>query len=130
VRSGTVKFYNSEKGYGFVRPDDGGEDIFVHVSKLRAASIESLRSGQRVDFEAGIFKGRAQVDSIRERNEPDVIAQDSKAGKSRNRSDSDYSSDFRAVREYKERSERGSFSSKSDFERSYDRMWRSIRDSK
>lgn len=49
--SGTVKFFNTEKGFGFIKPDDGGKDIFVHVSALQAAGVTSLADGQKVTFE-------------------------------------------------------------------------------
>lgn len=130
MKSGTVKFFNAEKGYGFVCPDDSDEDLFVHVSKLLIAGLERLRPGQRVDFEPGVFKGRTQVESIQRRDEPDRVPKNAKSPGRRSRVDSGQGTEFRAVREYKEKLARGSFSSKSDFERSYDRMWRSIRDAK
>jgi len=51
VASGTVKFFNAEKGFGFVSPDNGSADIFVHVSALQASGIQSLRDGQKVSFD-------------------------------------------------------------------------------
>lgn len=48
---GTVKFFNTEKGYGFIRPDDGGRDVFVHVSAVTRSGLGSLNEGQRVSFE-------------------------------------------------------------------------------
>ena len=47
---GTVKFYNSTKGFGFIAPDDGGKDAFVHVSALERAGISSLAEGQKVSY--------------------------------------------------------------------------------
>lgn len=49
--TGTVKFFNTEKGYGFIRPDDGGRDVFVHVSAVTRSGLTSLAEGQRVSFE-------------------------------------------------------------------------------
>ncbi|HRF09948.1 MAG TPA: cold-shock protein [Xanthobacteraceae bacterium] len=49
--SGTVKFFNSEKGYGFIKPDDGGRDVFVHVSAVMNSGLGTLNEGQRVSFE-------------------------------------------------------------------------------
>ncbi len=49
--TGTVKFFNTEKGYGFIRPDDGGRDVFVHVSAVTRSGLGSLSEGQRVSFE-------------------------------------------------------------------------------
>lgn len=48
---GTVKFFNSEKGYGFITPDDGGRDVFVHVSAVMSSGLGTLNEGQRVAFE-------------------------------------------------------------------------------
>jgi CspA family cold shock protein len=50
-QQGTVKFFNADKGYGFIKPDDGGRDIFVHVTALEQAGLKSLNEGQRVSFE-------------------------------------------------------------------------------
>ena len=48
---GTVKWYNPEKGFGFIQPDDGGKDAFVHVSAIERAGMASLREGQKISFE-------------------------------------------------------------------------------
>lgn len=48
---GTVKFYNSSKGFGFIAPEDGGKDIFVHATALEASGIHGLNDGQRVEFD-------------------------------------------------------------------------------
>jgi cold shock protein len=50
-QSGTVKFYNSQKGYGFIKPDDGGKDVFVHVTAVERAGIINLNEGSRISFE-------------------------------------------------------------------------------
>jgi CspA family cold shock protein len=49
--TGTIKFFNTEKGYGFIRPDDGGRDVFVHVSAVTRSGLGTLIEGQRVSFE-------------------------------------------------------------------------------
>jgi len=49
--TGTIKFFNTEKGYGFIRPDDGGRDVFVHVSAVTRSGLGTLTEGQRVSFE-------------------------------------------------------------------------------
>ncbi len=48
---GTVKWYNSEKGFGFIQPDDGGKDAFVHASAIERAGMRTLRDGQKIGFE-------------------------------------------------------------------------------
>ena len=50
-QSGTVKFYNSQKGFGFITPDDGGKDVFVHVTAVEQSGIRSLDEGMRISFE-------------------------------------------------------------------------------
>ena len=49
--NGTVKWFNATKGYGFIEPEDGGKDAFVHISSLERAGIASLNEGQKVSFE-------------------------------------------------------------------------------
>ena len=51
MATGTVKFYNGNKGYVFIAPDDGSKDVFVHATALERAGIHSLREGQKVDFD-------------------------------------------------------------------------------
>ena len=51
VNKGTVKFFNVQKGYGFISPDGGGNDVFVHVTALERAGIRSLAEGQKVTFD-------------------------------------------------------------------------------
>ena len=49
--TGTVKWFNSEKGFGFIQPDGGGADVFVHISAVERAGLRSLNEGQKVSFE-------------------------------------------------------------------------------
>ena len=51
MASGTVKWFNTTKGYGFIKPDDGGKDVFVHVTALESSGIKSLAEGQRVNYQ-------------------------------------------------------------------------------
>ena len=50
-QSGIVKFYNGQKGYGFIQPDDGGKDVFVHVTAVEQSGISSLDEGMRISFD-------------------------------------------------------------------------------
>ena len=51
MATGTVKWFNATKGYGFIQPNDGGRDAFVHISAVERAGLSNLREGQRVEFE-------------------------------------------------------------------------------
>jgi len=51
MTTGTVKWFNTQKGFGFIAPDDGGNDAFVHISAVERAGIDDLREGQKVGFE-------------------------------------------------------------------------------
>jgi CspA family cold shock protein len=51
MATGTVKWFNDQKGYGFVQPDDGSKDVFVHISAVEGAGLRSLKEGQKISFE-------------------------------------------------------------------------------
>lgn len=51
MATGTVKWFNAQKGYGFIQPDDNGKDVFVHISAVERAGLRDLREGQKVDYE-------------------------------------------------------------------------------
>jgi cold shock protein len=56
MATGTVKWFNTQKGYGFIQPDDGGKDVFVHISAVERAGMMSLNEGQKISYE--LEKGR------------------------------------------------------------------------
>ncbi len=53
MSTGTVRWFNKAKGYGFIAPDDGGDDVFVHHSEIKAVDESSLNDGQKVEYEIG-----------------------------------------------------------------------------
>ncbi len=53
MSTGTVKWFNSDKGFGFITPDDGGKDLFVHFSEVKSSGYATLDEGQKVDYEVG-----------------------------------------------------------------------------
>lgn len=67
MTTGTVKWFNIEKGFGFIAPDDGGKDAFVHISAVERAGLGSLREGQKVDFDLVSDKksGKMSADNLR-----------------------------------------------------------------
>jgi CspA family cold shock protein len=67
MTTGTVKFYNTQKGFGFIQPDDGGKDVFVHATALERAGIHSLAEGQKVSFDTEIDRrsGKTAVANIK-----------------------------------------------------------------
>ncbi len=51
AQQGTVKFFNVDKGFGFITPEDGGKDVFVHISAVQASGMDTLRENQKITFE-------------------------------------------------------------------------------
>jgi cold shock protein len=62
---GTVKWFNADKGFGFIAPEDGGEDLFVHFSAIQTQGYKSLDEGQRVSFEVGQGQKGPQATDVR-----------------------------------------------------------------
>ena len=67
MATGTVKWFNAEKGHGLIQPDEGGKDVFVHISAVEKAGMCSLQEGQKVDFEvvADRRSGKAAASNFR-----------------------------------------------------------------
>ena len=65
MATGTVKWFNATKGYGFIAPQDGGKDVFVHISALEAAGIRDLNDGQRVTYEVAIERGKEAARNLK-----------------------------------------------------------------
>lgn len=63
--NGTVKWFNKTKGYGFIQPDNGGSDVFVHISALERAGIATLNEGQKVSYELATNKGKTSAVNIK-----------------------------------------------------------------
>lgn len=62
--TGTVKWFNEKKGFGFITPDSGGEDLFVHYSEIDGGGFRSLQDGQKVEFEVGQGKKGPQATKV------------------------------------------------------------------
>lgn len=62
--TGVVKFYNSSKGFGFIQPEEGGPDVFVHASALEAAGIPALSEGQKLSFEVVADRGKTKAANL------------------------------------------------------------------
>jgi CspA family cold shock protein len=67
MNKGTVKWFNSQKGFGFIQPDDGGNDVFVHISAVERAGLGTLNEGQKVSFEvvANRRTGKSAAENLR-----------------------------------------------------------------
>jgi cold shock protein len=65
VATGTVKWFNSQKGYGFIQPDSGGKDVFVHISAVEKAGLSSLNEGAKVSYEEMENRGKTSAENLR-----------------------------------------------------------------
>ncbi len=66
MATGTVKWFNSQKGYGFIAPEDGSKDVFVHISAVERAGLHSLNEGQRVQYDLAPGKdGKTSAENLK-----------------------------------------------------------------
>ncbi|HEY1721073.1 MAG TPA: cold-shock protein [Magnetospirillaceae bacterium] len=65
MASGTVKWFNTQKGYGFIQPDQAGKDVFVHISAVQRAGLTSLDEGQKVNFDLESQNGRTSAINLK-----------------------------------------------------------------
>ena len=65
MSTGTVKWFNTQKGFGFIQPDDGGKDAFVHISAVERAGISSLNEGQKVSFDLATERGKTNAANLK-----------------------------------------------------------------
>ena len=66
MATGTVKWFNPAKGFGFIQPEDGSKDVFVHISAVEAAGMGSLAEGQRVSYEITTERGKQAASELKE----------------------------------------------------------------
>ena len=62
---GTVKWFNATKGFGFIAPEDGGKDVFVHITAVQTAGLTRLNDGQRVSYEVAMDRGKAAATNLK-----------------------------------------------------------------
>ncbi len=65
MATGTVKFFNTQKGFGFIKPDDGGKDVFVHITAVQAAGRRGLDEGQAVGYEVLMERGKPAAGNLK-----------------------------------------------------------------
>ena len=64
MATGTVKFFNTQKGFGFITPTDGGKDVFVHISAVERAGLSNLNEGQKLSYELVTEKGKTSAANL------------------------------------------------------------------
>ena len=65
MANGTVKWFNAQKGFGFIQPESGGKDVFVHISALEAAGLRGLNEGQKVSYDIASERGRESAANLK-----------------------------------------------------------------
>lgn len=66
MATGTVKWFNSQKGYGFIEPENGGSDVFVHISAVEKAGMRNLHEGQKISYETQEDRGKTSAVNLQE----------------------------------------------------------------
>ena len=66
MATGTVKFFNTQKGFGFIEPTDGGKDVFVHITAVERAGLGTLREGQKVSYDVVSERGKTAAANLQE----------------------------------------------------------------
>ncbi|GJL88873.1 MULTISPECIES: cold-shock protein [unclassified Minwuia] len=64
MATGTVKWFNTTKGYGFIQPDDGGKDVFVHITAVERAGLRGLNDGQKIQFDIIPDRGKSAAGNL------------------------------------------------------------------
>ena len=64
MNNGTVKWFNAQKGYGFIQPDEGGNDVFVHISAVQRAGLQTLNEGQKVSYDVVTERGKSAAGNL------------------------------------------------------------------
>ena len=64
MATGTVKFFNTQKGFGFIQPSDGGKDVFVHISAVERAGMRTLVEGQKISYEVVTERGKQAAGNL------------------------------------------------------------------
>ncbi len=65
MANGTVKWFNPTKGFGFIQPSDGGKDVFVHITAVQRAGLDTLREGQKVSYEMATERGKTAATNLK-----------------------------------------------------------------
>ena len=65
MATGTVKWFNAQKGYGFIQPDTGDKDVFVHISAVERAGLSTLNEGQTVEYELVTNRGKTSAENLK-----------------------------------------------------------------
>ena len=66
MATGTVKWFNPTKGFGFIEPDEGGNDVFVHISAVQGSGMDGLQEGQKINYELQTEKGKTSATNLSE----------------------------------------------------------------